>query len=231
MLARAEATVKPCTAVRKNGSFSDRLELTAMRDLKDRIVARVRAKGRGEVYVSKDFLDLGSRAAVDQALSRLVKEGAIRRIGRGLFDYPRTNGKLGIQLTPDAYRIAQAVARKRGSRLQRSGAFAANALGLSAQVPGRHVYLTDSSSGTIRVGKQTFKMKHVAPKGIPAGDKVTGPVMQALQFLGKDGLTDDVLKRLRSKLSDRDKKTLLLQSRYAVGWLTDAVRKVVQDEE
>jgi hypothetical protein len=201
-----------------------------MRNLKDRIVARIHARGRGEVYVTKDFLDLGGRAAVDQALSRLVKEGAIRRIGRGLFDYPRTNPKLGIQLSPDMDQIAKAVARKRGSRLQRSGAFAANALGLTTQVPGRQVYLTDSSSAKVRFGKQTLTMKHVAPKGIPSGDKVTGPVMQALQFIGRDGLTDDVLKRLRGTLSDRDKKRLLKQSRYAVGWLSDAVKKIVQEE-
>ena len=190
-----------------------------MRDLKDRILARVRARGRGEVYVTKDFLDLGGRAAVDQALSRLVKDGTIRRIGRGLFDYPRTNPKLGIQLTPDADRIAQAVARKRGGRLQRSGAFAANALGLSTQVPGRQVYLTDSSSGKVRVGKQTLTIKHASPKTIGSGDKVTGPVMQALYFIGKDGLTDDVLKRLRGTLSDKDKRKLLRDSRYAVGWV------------
>ena len=73
-----------------------------MRDLKDRIIARIRARGRGEVHVTKDFLDLGGRAAVDKALSRLVKVGTIRRIGRGLFDYPRTNPKLGIQLTPNS---------------------------------------------------------------------------------------------------------------------------------
>jgi hypothetical protein len=201
-----------------------------MRDLKDRITARIRARGRGGVYVSKDFLDLGSRAAVDQALSRLVGDGSIRRLGRGLFDYPRTNPKLGIQVAPDADLIAKAVARKRGSRLQRSGAFDANALGLSTQVPGRHVYLTDSTSGKVRVGKQTLTMKHAAPKGIPSGDKVTGPVMKALLFIGKDGLTDGVVKRLRGTLSDRDKKKLLRQSRYAVGWLSDAVKKVVEDE-
>ncbi|MEJ7639539.1 MAG: DUF6088 family protein [Singulisphaera sp.] len=202
-----------------------------MRDLKDRIIARIRARGRGEVYVTKDFLDLGGRAAVDQALSRLVKDGTIRRIGRGLFDYPRTNPKLGIQLTPDADRIAQAVARKRGSHLQRSGAFAANALGLSTQVPGREVYLTDSSSGKVRVGKQTLTMKHVSPKMIASRDKVTGPVMQALYFIGKDGLTDDVLGRLRGTLSDKDKRKLLRESRYAVGWVADAVKRVVRDDK
>ena len=201
-----------------------------MRDLKDRIVARVRARGRGEVYVTKDFLDLGGRAAVDQALSRLVKGGTIRRIGRGLFDYPRTNPTLGIQLTPDADRIAQAVARTRGSRLQRSGAVAANALGLSTQVPGRQVYLTDSSSGKVRVGKQTLTMKHVPPRMISSRDKVTGPVMQALYFIGKGGLTDDVIGRLRRTLSDKDKRKLLRDSRYAVGWVAAAVKRVVQDD-
>lgn len=202
-----------------------------MRDLRDRILARIRARGRGEVYVTKDFLDLGGRAAVDQALSRLVKDGTIRRIGRGLFDYPRTNRKLGIELSPDADRIAQAVARKRGSRLHLSGAFTANALGLSTQVPGRQVYLTDSSSAKLRVGKQTLTMKHASPKMIGSRDKVTGPVMQALYFIGKDNLTDDVLKRLRGTLSDRDKKKLLRDSRYAVGWVADAVRRVVRDDE
>jgi hypothetical protein len=201
-----------------------------MRDLKGRIVARIRAKGRGRVYINKDFLDLGSRAAVDQALSRLVKTGVIRRIDRGIFDYPRTNPRLGLQLSPDADLAAQAVARRRGGHFQPSGAAAANALGLSTQVPGRNVYLTDTSSGQVRLGKRTLIAKHVSPKRLASGDKATGPVLQALYFIGKDGLTDDVVSRLRSTLSDKDRKKLLLQSRYAVGWLSDAVKKIARDK-
>jgi hypothetical protein len=199
-----------------------------MADVKDRILTRMRAKGRGGVFVSKDFLDLGGRAAVDQALSRLVREGLIRRVGRGLFDYPRTNLKLGIQLSPDADAVADAVARRRGTRLRRSGASAANDLGLSTQVPGKQVYLTDSSSGKIRIGKQTLTLRHVAPKVIASRDKVAGPVIQALYSIGKDGLTDEVIGRLRRTLSDKDKRKLLKESRYAVGWISEAVKKVVQ---
>jgi hypothetical protein len=200
-----------------------------MRDLKDRIAARIRAKGRGGVHISKDFLDLGTRAAVDQALSRMRKEGTIRRIGRGIYDYPRTNPRLGIELSPDADQVAQAVARGRGGQFQLSGASAANDLGLTTQVPGKTVYLTDGSSGKVRLGKQTLTLKHVSPKRLTSRDKVMGPVLQALYFIGKDGLTDDVVSRLRSTLSDTDRKKLLLQSRYAVGWLSEAARKIARD--
>ena len=199
-----------------------------MNGLKGEILHRVHGKGPGEVYISKDFLDLGTRAAVDQALSRLVKEGSLRRIGRGLFDSPPVSPKLGV-LSPDTDQVARAIARKRGGRIQKSGAFAANALGLSTQVPGNHVYLTDSSSAKVRVGKQTLTFMQVSPKRMTARDSVACSVLQALDFLGKDGVTDAVVKRLRSKLSAADKKRLLKESRYAAGWVADAVKKVVAD--
>ena len=128
----------------------------SMDDLKTKILSRVRGKGRGEVYVSKDFLDLGNRAAVDQALSRLVKAGELRRLGRGLFDFPRVNARLGGELSPEPSRVAEAVARKRGGRITPSGAHAANALGLSTQVPGKTVYVTNTSGGSVKVGRQTI---------------------------------------------------------------------------
>jgi hypothetical protein len=202
-----------------------------MKSLKDKIVGRIRARGRGQVYVTKDFLDLGSRPAVDQALGRLAKEGPIRRIGRGLYDYPRRNASLNIVLSPDIDRVAQAVARRRGSNLQPSGASAANALGLSTQVPGKNVYLTDAASGKFNIGKQKFTIKRVAPKGVKRRDKVVNPVFQALYFIGKDGITDDVVRRLREMLSAKDKKKLLRQSRYTVDWISDVVRRVVREND
>lgn len=200
-----------------------------MSDLKTRITARIKSKSRGEVYITKDFLDLGSRAGVDQALSRMVKEKTIRRVGRGIFDYPRTNSRLGIELSPDPNLVAQAVARGRGGQFQVSGAVAANDLGLTTQVPGNAVYLTDGSSGKIRLGKQTITLKHVSPKRLGSGDKVMGPVLRALYFIGKDGLTDEVVTRLRASLSPQDKKKLLLEGRYAVGWLAEAAQKVARE--
>ena len=77
------------------------------------IVQRATAKGRGAVFTPSDFLDLGSRAAVDQALSRIARAGRLRRVARGLYDYPRIDPQLG-PLTPSTDAVAQALARTRG---------------------------------------------------------------------------------------------------------------------
>src|SRR5260370_38088234 len=82
----------------------------------DDILDRIRGQGRGKVFTPKDFLDLGSRDAADQSLSRLVKGGEIQRLGRGLYHYPRMNERLGIPLRPDLDEIAEALAPQTGSR-------------------------------------------------------------------------------------------------------------------
>ena len=124
--------------------------------ISSKIERRIQKQGEGWVFAAQDFLDLGSRAAVDQTLSRLAREGEIRRVGRGLYDLPRTSTLLGTLVPPAQERIAEALERKTGSRLQSSGAVAANALGLSTQVPAKIVYLTDGASRKLKVGGQTI---------------------------------------------------------------------------
>jgi hypothetical protein len=200
-----------------------------MRDLKDRIQRRIHHAGRGAVHVSKDFLDLGNRAAVDQALSRLVKAGMLRRVDRGLFVYPRVNPKLGGELAPDPELVAAAIGRRRATRVVPSGAAAANALGVSTQVPGKRVYLTGSGSGAVKFGKQTLRFKQVSPKTLGPEDQATNTVLLALQHLGKDGLTDDVMARIRSTLTPGQMRKLLKESRYSLGWVADAVKRIAKE--
>jgi len=76
-----------------------------------KIKRRIIGKGRGYVFTPRDFLDLGSRAAVDQALSRLADQGAVRRLARGIYDYPKQSPRFGA-LSPDMDTIARAIARK-----------------------------------------------------------------------------------------------------------------------
>ena len=95
-----------------------------------RILAAVRAKGRGAVFSPADFLELGSRTAVDVTLHRLMKLGKIRRLARGVYDLPRKHPTIG-QLLPSPQHVAKALAGRDRTRLQPAGAFAANALGLT----------------------------------------------------------------------------------------------------
>ena len=197
-----------------------------MTNVQDEILDHLRHRNRGKVYTSKDFVHLGSRAAVDQALSRLARDGTIQRFARGLYYYPRTNPRLGIVVTPNADEIATALGRQTGSQIAPSGALAANRLGLSTQVPAKHVYLTDGRSREVRVGNQVFAMKHVAPKELPIGNPVSAAVFQALRYLGSDAIDDTVISRLRHRLSTKQRRQLLRDARYTTGWIADAVRKI-----
>ena len=174
---------------------------------------RILKAGRGKVFIAKDFLDLGSRDAVDQALSRLVKAGEADRLGRGLYHLPQMNKRLGIAVVPDTDEIADALARQTGSRVVPSAAFAANQLGLSTQVPSKPVYLTDGRSRQVRVGKSVFTMKHVAPKELPAGSRLSATVFQALKHLGKDAIDDRAIARLRRLLPAKARQELLRDAR------------------
>ena len=197
-----------------------------MTNIQSAIVDYLRRRRRGQVYTSKDLLHLGNRAAIDQALSRLTKSGEIQRISRGLYYYPRTSSRLGIVVGPSTEDIAAALARQTGSRIAPSGALAANQLGVSTQVPAKNVYLTDGRSREVRVGNQVFAMKHVAPKELPIGSPLSAAIFQTLRYLGYGSINDEVISRLRRRLSAKQQRELLQDARYTTGWIGDAVRRI-----
>ncbi len=196
----------------------------------DKIMERLRRQGRGKVFTPKDFLDLGSREAVDQALSRLARGDSIQRLGRGLYCYPQINKRLGIAVPPDVDEIADALARQTGSRIAPSGAMAANRLGLSTQVPAKPVYLTDGRSRNVRVGNFVIVVKHVPPKELPVGSRTSATVLQALRHLGKDAIDATVIRRIRAALTAKHRSRLLQDARYTTDWIADAVRRIVGQE-
>jgi hypothetical protein len=198
--------------------------------IQEKILDHLRRQGRGKVFTPKDFLDLASRDAVDQALSRLVKAGTVQRLGRGLYCYPKINKRLGIAVPPDVDEVAHAFARQTGSRIAPSGATAANRLGLSTQVPAKPVYLTDGRSRQLRLGKLVVVVKHVAPRELPVGNRTSATVLQALRHLGKDAVDAAVVSRIRQVLSAKSRSRLLHDARYTTDWMADTVRKIAEEK-
>jgi hypothetical protein len=201
-----------------------------MSTIQDTVLDSIRRQGPGMVFTPKDFLQLGSRDAVDQSLSRLVKAGEIQRLGRGLYYYPRMNERLGIPLAPNLDDIAEALGRQTGSRIVPSGAVAANRLGLSTQVPARPVYLSDGRTRQVRIGGTVIQIRHAAPKELPAGSRTSAMVFQALRHLGQAAVDDAVVARLRAVLSPEQLQQLLRDARYTTDWIAALVRRVVRDK-
>jgi hypothetical protein len=158
----------------------------------EKIMKRVRGKGRGWAFTPKDFLDLGTRASIDMALTRLVQANQIRRIGRGLYDYPKLHDKLG-ELTPDADTIAQAVATQSGDKLSSSGAQAANRLGISTQVPAKTSYATSGQTRVKKVAGRTIALKRSRAPILDDASPDANAVLQLLAHVGKDKIDDDLI--------------------------------------
>jgi Family of unknown function (DUF6088) len=183
----------------------------------DRIMRRARNTGRGGVFTPSDFLDVAARAAVDQALSRLVKSGKLRRLSYGLYDFPKIHPKLGM-LSPTPDDVAQALARETGSQVQISGVRAANALGLTTQVPAKNTYLTDGPPRRVVLGKRVVELRHASPKHLIAPGSAAGTVVQALRHVGP-ARAADVAQIAALRLSVNDKKTLASTAVQAPAWM------------
>lgn len=193
----------------------------------DRIKGRIYAKKRGWVFTPKDFIDLGTRAVVDQTLSRLTKDGTIRRVGRGLYDYPQQNQLLGT-LSPATDNIAAAVSSQTGDDVLMSGAAAANYLGLSTQVPVRPTYATSGKTRVKKVGGQTVAFRHSRAPVLKNASPTANYTLQALAYLDKNNIDSVVIKRCASLLDDRDMRALILGKSQMTGWLADVITKIDQ---
>jgi hypothetical protein len=181
------------------------------------VLKRIRAKHRGFVFTPREFSRLGSRAAVDQALSRLQRSGQIRRLTRGVYEFPKIHPKIGL-LSPSPEAVAKAVAARTQSRFTISGAKAANLLGLSTQVPMQNVFWTEGPSRTIRIGKQTVALKHVAPSKMVGVGTQAGIVIQAVRSVGKNGIHEIPIQSLAKQLPRTVKQGVRRLAPNAPAW-------------
>jgi len=183
-----------------------------------RILATIKGRGRGCVFVPAEFYAIGSRQAVDLTLHRLWRAGFIRRLARGVYDYPKEHPVLGL-LTPSAETIAKALAGRDKTRLQRSGVQAANTLGLSDQVPAKAVFLTDGTSRTVRIGTMTIQLRKTTPKNMATAGRLSGLVIQAFKALGREHVTQERVDHLKRILPVEKRRTLLDDLGFAPAWM------------
>ena len=182
------------------------------------IFSRIKRWGRGTIVLPAQFFDLGSREAIDLTLHRLTKAGEIRRIARGVYDYPRTHPKMGL-LAPEPDKVAQAIADRDQTKIQPSGAYAANLLGLSEQVPARLVYLTDGTARTITIGKMTIQLRNTTQRNMATAGRLSGLVIQAFRHLGKQHITPARIQGLKQRIPLKERKTLLKDLKFAPVWM------------
>jgi hypothetical protein len=215
----------------KSGIFSCKNDRYKMPQTIDKSTSsRIYGHGRGWVFSPRDFADLAGRSTIDSELHRLANKGTIRRVIRGIYDYPRFSDLLDQKLSPDIDLVAQALARKFGWRIQPGGAVAQNLLGLSTQVPARAVYLSDGPDRTYRIGKTTLVFEHTALKETVFKLRESGLIVQALKSLGPNRITPDVISTIRQWLPRNLRTKVLADTRTATGWVHAAIQRIVKEK-
>ncbi len=214
--------------------------------LENTMLSRIYGRGRGWSFSKKDFSAIGEGGSIDRALSRMAEKGAIRRIMRGLYDYPAYSKLLQKDLSPDIDQVAQALARKFGWQIQISGNAALNVTGLSTQVPTQYLYLSDGPSKTYHIGNIAIDFKKTRFTQLGLKYKQSEVLVQAVQMLGERSLNNDEKQKIihylastsgmkdvveSGRLSGLQINRILKDTQYVTGWIVRNIRQVLLNSE
>lgn len=193
-----------------------------MNTLPETILQRARTLPEGGVLSPKEFLHLGSRTAVDQALSRLSKSGKLLRVARGAYVSP-VSGRFGSR-PPAPGKVVMALAEQSGEIVAPHGASAANSLGLTQQVPIREIYLTSGRTRMLKLGRAEVLVKHAPRWMLALGTRPAGSAVRALAWMGPTHAGES-LASLRRSLPHSEWKALASARATLPGWMAQAIGK------
>jgi len=187
---------------------------------------RICSAEKGSIFIPSDFFDITDALKVNVSLSRLKNENIIRRILRGVYEYPEYNDFLGEFIAPSPDKVAHALARNYGWTIVPCGDTALNLLGLSTQVPAVWSYVSDGTYKNYEFDKITITLKRTTNKEVSKISYKTALVIQALKALGKEKINDTVIKKISSGLNNDEKKNMLTEAKYATAWIYETIKEV-----
>jgi hypothetical protein len=202
-----------------------------MKSIDDKTVNRIYANHRGWAFSKNDFLDIGRDDSIRKALTNLEAKGTIRRVLRGLYDYPRMSKLIDGPMEPDLQQVAHALARKSGWRIQPSENTALNILGLSTQVPAQAVYLSDGPSKTFPIGTRELIFKKRILKESVFKHSESELVVQALKALGQKRITAEIRNKLKRAIPSSKWNKILRDTKTAPAWVCDVIRILAKEEQ
>lgn len=203
--------------------------MVSMQTINNKILSRIYGRGRGWAFFPNEFVGEFDRNQIDNALSDLAKEGKIRRVCRGMYDYPKYSDLLNQPLSPDHEQVAQAFGRKFNWRILPSGDAALNLLGLSTQIPGKVIYLSDGPSRKYKILNFNLEFQNTALKEIGFKQRESGVIVQALKALGKEQITSEIIAKIRKQIEPEKCAKIRKETRIVTGWIYEAIKGICRE--
>lgn len=188
------------------------------------IKIRILESDKGSVFVASDFSDLGNTVNVRKSLSRLVESGLIRRVLRGVYEFPKYSNLLNEYVAPSPHSIAMAIARNFGWSVVPGGDTALNILGLSTQVPAQWIYVSDGPSKQYSFDRTSIRFNHTANKNITKLSYKTALLAQAIKAIGKERITDKDKRKISQIITPDEKAVIIAEGKYMTAWIYDILK-------
>src|ERR1700730_4627894 len=190
----------------------------------ENILTEAKTLPEGALISAKEFLHLGSRAAVDQALKRLKESKELMPLSRGIYVSP-VKTRFGMR-APAAEKVIERFAATRAETIVPHGAAAANSLGLTTQVPTKLVYLTSGKNRRLKLGAQVVEMRHAPQWMLLPSQRAAGEAVRALAWIGQRG-APQALETLKKKLSKTTVEELIALRPALPGWLSKSISQTL----
>jgi hypothetical protein len=205
-------------------------KMNTVNSIHSQILRKIKRIPPGKPLFPSDFKGLGSEAAIKMTLMRLAREGKLDRIAHGIYVVPREDSRFG-KIPPSLEAVAHAIADRDQARIRPAGAFALNKLGLSTQVPMRLVYITDGSPRHIRIGKRSIQFKPTSPRNLAYRGKISGLVVQAFKELGNQGVTDEVIRKVKALLHNEKPEAMMADAKLAPNWIAGIFYHILKEKK
>ena len=191
-----------------------------MQTVAEKILSEAKTLPEGALISAKEFLHLGSRAAVDQALRRLKERNELMSIDRGVYVRP-VKTRFGTR-APAAEKVVERFAATRAETVVAHGAAAANSLGLTTQVPTKLVYLTSGRNRKLKLGAQVIEMRHAPQWMRLPSHRAAGEAVRALEWIG-ERRAPEALTVLKQKLSPSTVDELVAFRPVLPTWMSKSI--------
>lgn len=202
-----------------------------MQSVANKVISRIYGHGRGWCFSPIDFIDLGSRTNIDRALSLFEQKGTIRRLTRGLYDYPRFSSFLNAKLGPDIDLASHALSRKYKWHIVPNGPTSLYLLGLSTQVPARYVYISSGPNKKYDLLGFVLEFQHQKARQTFFKYPKSALIVQSIQSLGKDGITPAIRELIRNKFEIDELSKIIKDTTSVSGWIHDQIMAIASQKE
>lgn len=187
--------------------------------------------GRGWAFSSNDLIQKFERQQIDNVLSDLVKAKKIRRVSRGIYDYPKYSELLQKELSPDIEQVARAIGRKFNWRIEISGETALNILNLSTQIQAKYVYLSDGPNKSYKLFNDVeIEFKKSVLKDIGFRYKESSLIVQALKSLGKEHITDEIIEKIKEQIEPKMHEKILKDTQSTTVWVYEIIKQICRGD-